>query len=50
MGSRDKRVAYIASLIMSYDKQVSKKKVEDESKQKNRLLGYKYHLRTDGKC
>ena len=34
MGSRDKRVAYIAGLITAYDKQISRKKVEDESKQK----------------
>lgn len=48
MGSRNKRVAYLASLVNIVEKKVSKQKVADESRHKFRMLTYKYHLQIDG--
>ncbi|KAF2891442.1 hypothetical protein ILUMI_14731 [Ignelater luminosus] len=48
MGSHNKKVAYLPSLVNIVEMKVSKQKVADESKQKFRMLTYKYHLQIDG--
>lgn len=48
IGDYSKRMSYLASLITSHEKHSANKKVEDTSKQKNRMVTNVYNLRING--